>query len=564
MSAFTMLQTNPRNFFVDKLPTQVQLPNNEDFNLLSIDNLVVSNISLTGAFSLTGTAGIYLPNLETISGPTGAPNVGIDPVTGKLKKTSGSMTYIDSIDNNPIDAEIDPLNFSNYIGKNGLNFVASYNPGVLDYTFRPGDGLDDEVRGICELADKKLFIGGEFEEYTPFNTGRIAILNEDGSLNKAFEPGFNNDVRVLAKQTISGTERILAGGYFTEFNNVAKNHICRLRADGSVDTTFNIGTGFDGDVLTIALQGNKILIGGSFTSYNGNNCNYMCRLNNDGSFDSTFNIGNGFNNGVRTIKVLSSGKVLVGGFFTDFDGNVVGHICLLNNNGAYDGSLSQGSGFDDSVVTIAELSSGDIIVGGEFEEYNGNDCNYIAKLQINGTFITSFSENIGFDSSVLSLYVDNNDNITVGGFFNEVDQSVNFPNDLTISRKICRINSEGIIDTSFDVYGLNDEVNIITSDSQGRLLIGGDFDEMYNYNIDYIARLGNGVVGGWDLVEQVKTASYYIEATLDGSGNSTNFDIAIQIGNDSDFYITFPNSPVINSNQLVIVSNNYILDFVIK
>ena len=37
--------------------------------------------------------------------------------------------------------------------------------------------------------------------------------------------------------------RYLIGGYFTTYNGVSKNHFARLNSDGSLDTSFNTGTG---------------------------------------------------------------------------------------------------------------------------------------------------------------------------------------------------------------------------------------------------------------------------------------------------------------------------------
>ena len=65
--------------------------------------------------------------------------------------------------------------------------------------------------------------------------------------------------------------RILIGGLFTDVNNVNFNYISRLNYDGSLDNTFNIGSGADNPVYAIAetfdTNGNrKVLIGGSFVT----------------------------------------------------------------------------------------------------------------------------------------------------------------------------------------------------------------------------------------------------------------------------------------------------------
>jgi hypothetical protein len=59
---------------------------------------------------------------------------------------------------------------------------------------------------------------------------------------------------------------------------------------GTLDTCFlQEGTGLNGDVFALALQPNgKVILGGLFTSYNGTARSRICRLNANGGLDSTF------------------------------------------------------------------------------------------------------------------------------------------------------------------------------------------------------------------------------------------------------------------------------------
>jgi hypothetical protein len=53
----------------------------------------------------------------------------------------------------------------------------------------------------------------------------------------------------------------------------------RLNANGSLDTSFNAGTGANGSIRTIALQSDgKVLIGGEFIAINGVVRPYVARL----------------------------------------------------------------------------------------------------------------------------------------------------------------------------------------------------------------------------------------------------------------------------------------------
>ncbi|HYV27540.1 MAG TPA: delta-60 repeat domain-containing protein [Candidatus Eisenbacteria bacterium] len=63
-------------------------------------------------------------------------------------------------------------------------------------------------------------------------------------------------------------------------NGISRNCIARLNANGSLDTSFNSGTGVDGlFVASMALQPDRrLLIGDWFASVNGFARNYVARL----------------------------------------------------------------------------------------------------------------------------------------------------------------------------------------------------------------------------------------------------------------------------------------------
>jgi hypothetical protein len=69
---------------------------------------------------------------------------------------------------------------------------------------------------------------------------------------------------------------------FTTVNGTNRNNIARLNANGSLDTSFNPGTGADGSVRAIALQSDgKVLIGGDFITVNGVVRPHIARLYGD-------------------------------------------------------------------------------------------------------------------------------------------------------------------------------------------------------------------------------------------------------------------------------------------
>lgn len=99
--------------------------------------------------------------------------------------------------------------------------------------------------------------------------------------------------------------KILVGGNFIQYNSLPQNKLIRLNPNGTINESFNIGTGADYDILAIeVLSDGKILIGGGFTTFNGFNQNSLIRLNSDGSVDPSFvTTGSGFDNLIYDILI---------------------------------------------------------------------------------------------------------------------------------------------------------------------------------------------------------------------------------------------------------------------
>jgi uncharacterized delta-60 repeat protein len=156
------------------------------------------------------------------------------------------------------------------------------------------------------------------------------------------------------------------------------------------------------NVLSIQSDG-KILVGGSFTTYKGLTQNYIVRLNTDGSLDSTFDVGVGFDNQVRAITIQPDGKILVGGNFTTYKGLTQTRIVRLNTDGSLDSTFDVGTGFNTLVLSLLTQSDGKILVGGNFSTYKGLTQNFIARLNIDGSLDSTFNIGTGFNSTVFEI-----------------------------------------------------------------------------------------------------------------------------------------------------------------
>src|SRR5438445_13273794 len=90
-----------------------------------------------------------------------------------------------------------------------------------------------------------------------------------GQLDTTFvpAPGTNDIVNVVIPQPDG---KVIAAGRFTFANNVARNRIARFNSNGSLDTTFDPGTGADGEITAAVLQPDgRIVVAGRFTMFYG-------------------------------------------------------------------------------------------------------------------------------------------------------------------------------------------------------------------------------------------------------------------------------------------------------
>jgi uncharacterized delta-60 repeat protein len=367
-----------------------------------------------------------------------------------------------------------------------VSFYSNAQPGTLDTTFNSGDlgfgnGANDDIYTSNIQSDGKIIIGGNFTTYKEALCNRIARLNNDGSLDTSFNSGVGASGVVWAS-VVQNDERIIIGGEFTSYNGTSINRIARLNSDGSLDTSFNPGTGANGIIYTFAIQSNgKIIIGGDFTSYNGTTRNRIARLNNDGSLDTSFNPGTGAENKIYKLDIQSDGKIIISGAFTICNGTSINRIARLNSDGTLDTSFNPGTGANNVIYTTALQSDGKIIIGGAFTSINGNSFFRIARLNSDGSIDTSFSSGTGAGNSgtafpsngnVWAIAIQSNGKIIIGGAFASYNG--------TSLNRIARLNSNGSLDVTFDFgTGANGIIYTFAIQSNGKIIIGGAFNS-YN------------------------------------------------------------------------------------
>ena len=348
--------------------------------------------------------------------------------------------------------------FTSYNGTEVTRLVRLKPDGTVDSAFVTGSGCNGVVRSIAPAGDGTgdLYVGGDFTSYNGAGITRLVRLHANGTVDPVFVTGvgFNFSVRSIAPAG-DGSGNVYVGGDFTSYNGTPANDLVRLHANGTVDLTFVTGTGFTGaglntGVRSIAPAGDgsrNVYVGGEFISYNGTPAHDLVRLHANGTVDLTFVTGTGFtgaglNTGVRSIVPAGdgSGNVYVGGGFTSYNGTVANDLVRLRvSNGTVDPAFAMGTGFNDTVFSIAPAGdgTGDLYVGGAFTSYNTTPVNDLVRLNANGTLDPAFATGTGFDNTVFSITPagDGTGNVYVGGDFTSYHST-------TIGR-IARLNSKG-------------------------------------------------------------------------------------------------------------------------
>ena len=360
-------------------------------------------------------------------------------------------------------------------------------PGQLDTTFVPAPGTNDAVNIVIPQPDGKVIAAGRFTFANGVARNRIARFNSNGSLDTTFDPGTGADGEITAA-VLQPDGRIVVAGLFTSFNGFTHNRVCRLNANGSVDQTFGLGNGINTAALALALQSDgRIIVGGNFTQVDLTLRNFLARLNTNGSVDLSFDPGNGPSGNVNAIVLQPDGRIIIGGTFIGYNGFARGGIARVLANGALDPSFDSGVGTGGNVFALALQHNGQIVLGGSFVQDSGTNRSFIARVFGDGSL--DFGFNPVPNSWVQSLAVEPDDRILVGGLFIDIDGFGR--------NRIARLNTNGSVDLTFDpgagcVGSLTNDatqVHSIALQQFGRILAGGIFTSYDNQLRDNIVRL---------------------------------------------------------------------------
>jgi uncharacterized delta-60 repeat protein len=277
-----------------------------------------------------------------------------------------------------------------FIGANNSPKIFRYNvDGTLDSSFQAnlGTGVDMKPYKAVVEPNGKIVVIGAFTSFNGNSKGCIFRLNSDGTLDSSFiATGTPSSVGITDIIRLDNGKFYITGPNISVFNGqIMLSSTIRLNNDGSIDTSYQadqganfrkiallsdnsiIGAANDfmwklnpngtqsffgpfvaiggntiqvnmgnssGQVVGLHIQNdNKIILTGTFNRISGATVpNHIIRFNPDGTIDATFSIGTGPGQGINTSQLTDDGKILIGGFFSTYNGIARNYIARLNNN----------------------------------------------------------------------------------------------------------------------------------------------------------------------------------------------------------------------------------------
>lgn len=369
------------------------------------------------------------------------------------------------------------LLFSLLAGWSVTTVKAAGPDGNVDPSFGMVEGANNTVTAVAVQNDGKVLIGGYFTVYTNSSRNYIARVNADGTLDSSFNPGSGTNAGV-EDIALQNDGKVIIVGDFTAYNGVTLGRIARLNSDGTLDAGFNSATGANGAVQQVMLQSDgKLLIAGDFTSYAGVSRVHFARLNADGTLDTTFDANLDSKISILAIRVQTDGKIVVGGnnFATDYERV---YLARLNPNGSPDSSFTHNvTGIHISALLIQP--DGKIIIGGDFKIDGVVSNDRVARLNADGTHDATFAHLVT-DGLVIvtSMALQNDGKILVATFYRGRSQSGH----------LYQLNPDGTSNASFS-FGHRGKIHDVITQTDGKILVGGAFKDYADNVRDYLVRL---------------------------------------------------------------------------
>ncbi|MCY3001746.1 MAG: MopE-related protein [Planctomycetota bacterium] len=199
-----------------------------------------------------------------------------------------------------------------------------------------------------------------------------------------------------------------------------------------------------------------------------------------GGIDIAFQVGTGFDGQPWCVEIDAQGRILVGGDFQLYNGTPRVRIARLGSNGQIDPTFNPGVGPDNVVRDIEEQPNGKLLIVGSFSTYQNVPCPGIARLMPNGSIDTTFQPVVVQTvPPIYALELQPDGSPVLGGAFNRFGG--------VLHERLVRLDSVGGLDATFNPAA-NNAVYALALQPDGSILVGGIFTSLSGVSRQRIGR----------------------------------------------------------------------------
>ena len=343
-------------------------------------------------------------------------------------------------------------------------------------------------KAIAIQPDGKILLGGSFQNVAGVPLRGLARVNVDGSVDNSFsDPAANSEVIAIAVQPDG---KLLVGGDFDQIGGGARHYLARLNGDGTLDASFG-DPGLDGEVWSIAVQPDgKVLVAGDFLNIGTVAQKYLARLSSSGTLDTSFADPQLCCNVARSLALQADGHVLVGGYFSQAGGVSHFYLARYSSTGAFDAAFpaSEPPGPLGDGITVGP--DGSIYVVGGYPTSDSANTRLVSKLTSAGALVGSYDD-LHTDCCANTFALQPNGKLLIGGNFQQVGGQPR--------HALARLNADGTLDGtfadlafSFDATNPNGTIFGIAAQADGKVLAVGNFPLVDGQARQYMARVVTG------------------------------------------------------------------------
>jgi uncharacterized delta-60 repeat protein len=380
--------------------------------------------------------------------------------------------------------------------------------GQTDAAFNVALNPPASGRSLLKLPSGGYLVGGGFTQCNGISRPRLALCNEDGSTNLAFDLGTGPDSSVDLIRMLPTGKVLIAGG-FSKINGIAAKNIALLdfsklgntasvmvgtvlEARYGTKTTFaDVTTLLQGKLTngTLSVVASNSAMGGDPASGQSKELTvrYLTNLGertasvsegqtlslpnrpwDSGLIDTAFRPTNSEHLSLTDAAGTPDGKVIIVGSFSTFAGQAIPRMVRLNPDGGVDITFQPQSGFSSFYPETVEAGLTTFWIGGSSLRHTGASSSLgVYRLLANGTRDPSFSCPSFISSTEDLLALLDGRIFAVGSFSSSTAGE---------RKRVARLSYSGAVDQTFDSGdSANSTVNSLALITPSKLYLQGSF-----------------------------------------------------------------------------------------